>query len=70
MSRFAVYEIEHGADEAAALEALAAGGCKNLKVIRRDYENCEGIVVECEIPAEWNVRKVSDLAARFPELCF
>lgn len=52
MARFAVYEIEHGGDESAALEALAKGGCKNLKVVSRDYEGAESMVVECELPAD------------------
>lgn len=68
MARFAVYEVENGGDEASALEALAAGGCKNLKVVSRDYENAEAIVVECDLPA--GLKEKADLVARFPELCF
>lgn len=66
MARFRVYEIEHGGDESAALELLAKAGCKNIKVLGRDYEGAEAIGVECELPA--GVASVAELGARCPEL--
>lgn len=69
-ARFAVYEIEHGGDESSALAALAAGGCKAVKVLRRDYEGEEAILVEAELPADMASVNRAAMAARFPEVIF
>jgi hypothetical protein len=63
MARFAVYEIEHGGDEEASVADLVKAGCRNVRVVSRDYEGAEAMVVECELPA--GVSKPSELKLEF-----
>lgn len=68
LARFPVYEIEHGGDEENAIEALGKAGCKDLKVLDRDYEGGESIVVSCVLPA--GVTKKTELERLCPDVCF
>lgn len=51
--RFRIYEVEHQGDEQAAVEDLRKAGCDEIKVVCRDYLECEceeSIMVECLLP--------------------
>lgn len=53
--RFRIYEIEHQGDESHALSQLTKAGCTNIRVIGRDFDEDESILVECRVPDEVNL---------------
>lgn len=59
---FPIYEIEHPGDEQTALESLRAAGCTNIKVIVRDYDSEERIVVQCDLPQGVTLRQLEEQA--------
>lgn len=50
-----IYEVEHSGDELEALYELEDIGCKNIRVIDRDYEGGEQITVVADPPEGKNL---------------
>ena len=68
MARFRIHEIEHQGDESDAISALLGAGCVSVKVLSRDYQECEceeSIAVECDLPEGMTLRQLEEKA----ELC-
>jgi hypothetical protein len=68
VKRFYIHEIEHQGDEDDAIRGLSRAGCTKIKVLRRDYQECEceeSIAVECELPEGMTLRQLE----RKAEVC-
>lgn len=52
MRTFRIYEVEHQGDEDGATSALYRAGCRNIRVLERDYEGEESILVSADIPED------------------